>query len=335
MAQYEVLKLNFNSPLHIGTGRETYDSMMSQLHSDTLSGAIASTWCKLFGADDLDAFMQSYTLSSCFPFKADSYFLPKPQGRISVTFSDLEEYSSRKKIKKIQYIELPLWEKLINGEGLSCKSCQLVGEGFLATEATVANWKHDSKLYVKEVQQRVTVPNDCSEDPKPYYFERLFFAEDAGLFCLVQVDPSWKKRFRQVVEVLGDSGVGTDKNVGNGMFVLDVDSVNMSLPEKEDRVMLLSLFTPSEDELNEMNLDGSIYSLVERGGFMAGSSYDQFAHLRRRSIYAFTVGSILACEHIAGRIVDLAPTWNDDRMHRVLRDFRAFSVPVKNCESCL
>ena len=75
MAQYEVLKLNFNSPLHIGSGRETYDTMMSQLHSDTLSGAIASIWCKIFGSKDLDLFMQSYTLSSCFPFKADSFFL--------------------------------------------------------------------------------------------------------------------------------------------------------------------------------------------------------------------------------------------------------------------
>lgn len=94
--------------------------------------------------------------------------------------------------------------------------------------------------------------------------------------------------------------------------------------------MSLSLFIPTEDELDGL-LDGSPrYSLLLRGGYMAGSSVEEFRHLRKKMVYAFGEGSVFeTTKPLVGKLVDLRPDWNDIRIHPVYRSGRALTLKIK------
>jgi CRISPR type III-A-associated RAMP protein Csm4 len=126
--------------------------------------------------------------------------------------------------------------------------------------------------------------------------------------------------------------LGTDKNVGGGKFEVDrnTERVDFDFVESANASMLLSLYIPTEQEVGMLNLPESRYELVIRGGYMAGSDEEDFKHLRKKSVYAFSVGSIFpTTTKLSGKIVDLKPSWNDERMHPVYRSGKPFFVPIK------
>ena len=78
MPTYKIIKLKNLTPLHIGTGKENqYDFSAADLHSDTLSAALAALRAQQGQADDIETFLQSFSLSSAFPYWNDICFLPK------------------------------------------------------------------------------------------------------------------------------------------------------------------------------------------------------------------------------------------------------------------
>jgi CRISPR type III-A-associated RAMP protein Csm4 len=135
----------------------------------------------------------------------------------------------------------------------------------------------------------------------------------------------------RLFELLGEYGIGTDKNVGGGKFTVETQSFIMpEIPDAHDQ-MLLSLYIPTEDELSFIDLENSRYELCQRGGYMAGSQENDFWHLRKKSVYMLGVGSILKTTAVLkGKVVDLQPAdYNDSRMHPVYRSGKPFVVPVK------
>ena len=179
MKEFCGIKLHSLTPIHIGTGRDSYDTSSNIIHSDMLMGALASLWVQSNGANGIKGFLESFQVSSCFPFFEDKYFLPKPMGRINLNYSNLDpiqQYELNKSIKKVRYITLHLWEKLINGESLEVQENHIKGI-FLSDD------KLDNGNVTKsEVEQRVSVPAIYTEDPVPFYFERTFFHDNAGLY---------------------------------------------------------------------------------------------------------------------------------------------------------
>jgi len=106
----------------------------------------------------------------------------------------------------------------------------------------------------------------------------------------------------------------------------------LELPDIPDanQIMLLSLYIPAKEEMKKLRLQAARYELLLRGGYIAGSEEESFRHLRKRSVYMFNVGSLFPVNKpLTGRIVDLAPAWNDGRMHPVFRSGRPFYIPVK------
>ena len=112
MPVYNVIKLKNLSPLHIGTGKENYDFSSSMLESDTLLAAIAAIRATQGKEEDTLHFLESFTISSAFPFWRKNYFLPKMQGKINVKVNGEDEHISRKSLKKISYIEKEIWCEL-------------------------------------------------------------------------------------------------------------------------------------------------------------------------------------------------------------------------------
>jgi len=324
MARYTIVKLIFHSPLHIGKGLgDAYDTAEKALHSDTISGALTAAYCMLFPGEDPLRFMNLYKLSSAFPFYKGNYFLPKPLTKINICLSVDEEYEYKKKLKKIEYIEIPLWQKLILGYPLEIKKENLSKSGrFLCLGAAP-----QGEPFKDELHQRVTVPRDGG-DAVPYYLDRRFFAENAGLFFILETDGNTLDIIKKSLDYLKDIGFGTDKSVGNGQFHFEISSIEIELPTLSTRQMLLSLSCPERNDISTDMLKASSYLLMKRGGFIAGTSMNQFRHLRKKSVYMFVEGSVFPAKHFSGKIENVRPEWNDEELHPVYRDGRAFFLPV-------
>ena len=323
-----VVKLKHLSPFHMGTGKENYDFSSSMLQSDTLSAALVAMRVQKGKKDDVEGFLNSFTVSSAFPYHGNILFLPKPNGKISVNVTDMEEYPSRKKLKKVKFVEFDLWKQLLGGETVNVASSQLK-DCFLLSPKSVSEFVIP---YKSQVNQRVSVPRNDGADAEPFFFDWTYYQENAGLYCLLDAPDNMIEELLDLFQMLGETGLGTDKNVGGGKFEVDrnTERVDFDFVETANASMLLSLYIPTEQEVEMLNLTESKYELVLRGGYMAGSVEEDFKHLRKKSVYAFSVGSIFpTTAKLSGKIVDLKPSWNDDRMHPVYRSGKPFFVPIK------
>jgi CRISPR type III-A-associated RAMP protein Csm4 len=177
----------------------------------------------------------------------------------------------------------------------------------------------------------VTVPVGVNETAVPFFFEWTFFSKEAGLFVIVDAPDELFQELNSLTKELGVNGIGSDRNVGGGHFEIIADEIDIDVPQNANSQILLSLFIPEKEELDLLKLKDSQYSLIQRGGFIAGSSVYEFRHLRRKSVYMFEEGSVFPnFEKLKGKIVNLAPTWNDKRMHKVLRSGKPFTLPIIN-----
>lgn len=316
------------SPVHIGTGRESYDVAASELHSDTLSAALASIAVTqgVINGDEVETFLRSFRISSAFPFWKNYFFLPKPQGRLSVQVKGMEEFQYRKQLKKVKFVELSLWNELISGHKVSVDISQLHG-AFLIP---LSDNPEPLTISKSQVNERVCVPRD-GDEATPFFFDWHYYNKDAGLYCLIDMDDTQEKRFLKLFESLGESGIGTDKSIGGGHFEVETDSLKINEPADANASVLLSLYVPSRDEYEGLFTSLPRYSLLLRGGYMAGSSREELRHLRKKSVYMFGVGSVFhTANPLEGCVVNVMPQWNDSAMHPVFRSGRALSLKIKD-----
>jgi len=324
MVRFKIVKLTFQSPLHIGRGLgEAYDTAEKTMHSDTISGALASTFCLLHPREDPLTFMKTFKVSSAFPFIEDHFFLPRPLTRMDLSLSGNEKYEHKKILKKVEYVEVSLWSLLVSGDKIEVPSENLSSGGKFLYADKVSG----KEPYKDALQQRVTVPRDGG-NATPYFIERRYFNENAGLFFLLDTNDEHLEKIKDVLEHLKDVGFGTDKSVGNGQFSFGISEIEIAVSEGFPKRMLISLACPEKHEISTEMLRKSSCLLSRRGGFIAGTSMDQFRHLRKRSVYMFLEGSVFPMGDFLGKIENVRPTWNDELLHNVYRDGRAFFLPV-------
>lgn len=324
MAQLKRIKLINLSPLHLGRGTDSYDLSATDLSSDAITSALASIRALQGKTDGIKEFMESFVLSSAFPFYKGHYFLPRVIGRINVYIEGHNEAEYRKKLKKIRFIEDSLWSEILNSKSSVRISADQIHDEFL-----LANTDDDFEPPVlKNVTERVMVPRNNARDSEPFYFEWNYFKEDGGLYCLMDSKDNVDEIIH-LFHILGDSGIGSDKNIGGGHFEVDYDEMSIPSASERNAEIILSTYIPSKEELDTIDLDKSKYNLVNRGGFMAGSSDERLRHLHRKSVYMFDVGSIFYTKaQLLGTIADVTPLWNNKAMHKVFRSGRALSIGI-------
>lgn len=315
------------SPLHLGMGRDAYDTASNRLPSDSLSAALASVRAMQGKHEDIEMFLQSFSISSAFPYCGSEFFLPSPCGRLPIKVKGLEEKEYRKDLKKIKYISSSLWHTMMKGDAIEIEPAQLHGEFLI--EKPADEYK---KPMTHVINQRVMVPRADDKDAIPFTFEWTFFLHgeiESGLYCIVDCEDSIRAELIDLFKSLGSIGIGSDRTVGGGLF--DVEADEIELPEiSGNATMLLSTYIPQESEMKHLNLTFSNYSLLKRGGFMAGSSNEKTRQLRRKTVYMFDTGSVFATTlPVEGKIVNLAPEWNAEGMHPVYRCGRPLCVTVK------
>lgn len=329
----QIVKFLFTGPLHLGIDTGSfYDKSDTIIHSDTISGAIASSYVTLYGESNVKDFMQQFYVSSAFPFYHENYFFPKPMMRILFDF-DKSDAQLGKMIKKLKYIHGNIFSHLIKGETVPVTEEMFGNNGEFLWNAS----EHPDNFIKSDIQQRVIVPRDNQGESLPYYVDRLHFRDNAGFYFFLHTDK--EETLRQIkacLHFLGDQGIGTDKSSGNGQFipdVKDVDELKMTWPDTGDKSLLLSLYCPTRDEIDKQVMNNSNYLLTNRNAFIAGTSENKFRHLRTKSIYMFTEGSVMGNTQPEGKITDVKPDWNDPELHPVYRDGRGFVISVVENQS--
>jgi len=344
MSRFEIVRMNFTAPLHIGKGKVDYDESDQFIHSDTLKAAIFVNALQLFGekifsqeegsSDNGHAFLQSFTITSAFPYFRDEYFFPKPHSKVQpVQGTEENDPKVSKKLKKIAYLGKSYFEDLLAGGNKRINKPDFIGKGnFISDHPQV---KETTDPFIQSaVQQRVVVSRNFQDDATTYYVDRLFFNENAGLFFLIQYDEnSQPNNTRDIVkaalQMLGENGIGTDRTVGNGQFIPTFDTVEIAVPENTGYQLNLSLYCPQKKELANGTLEDASYGLVERGGWIASPENLEHSTLRKSSIYMFAEGSIFSTDQLlTGKIVNLQPNF-DGFDHPVWRDGTSFFLPIQ------
>lgn len=326
---FNIYKLHFTSPLHLGDARDDYGVSLKSIASDTMYAALISSLAKLGEEIPKDGDLKC-TISSLFPFyqkdKADGnavLFFPKPLKQTLLKSKKAVE--ERKKIKKVTWLDASYFIRILRGEQLFNEQT-IDGnaiQGEFMTDAPI-----DKDFISSQVSPRVTVSRDFSEDAKPFYMDRVAFKGYSGLFFIVDGDVSLLEK---ALGLLQYEGIGTDRNVGNGYFEYEKDSIELEIPDSADFAMSLSCFVPeSKDQLQAMlNSEDVAYDFQRRGGWITTLPNNT---LRKNVIYAFTAASVFKCQcdsiETLGRVgINLKP---DLPMveHPVWRCGRALFLPI-------
>lgn len=331
MTKFKIYKLRFIAPLHIGDERADYSSSLQTIHSDTLYSAMISVLAKT-GSDIPEKGDLGFAISSLFPYyqeneKSDAvYFLPKLKAQ-SIPDKKLQDIA--KKIKKVEWLDIAYFNKLISGERLFSENFNeehLTGK--YLSEAEIEDF------IIKEVNPRVKVSRDFSKDAEPFYMERLYFKGHSGMYFIAEGDTS---KIDLALNILKNEGIGTDRTVGNGYFEWSEGSIDLQLGES-GYISNLSMFIPENKEQLKSLLDSEkiAYDFTKRGGWITDSGLNTF---RKNSIYMFKEASVFATESnvskvdIKGKIVDLKPKLDYANLkvspHPIWRSGKAIFIPVK------
>lgn len=330
---------NFKGGLHLSRGlTNAYDKSLDTLHSDTIKSALFVCALSLYGSEQVgEGFLKSFKISSAFPFFNSQtrgerlYFFPKPEiDRLPLDVRS--DVGKEKKLKKLEYLEKSLFEQLIAGQSATLSPDDFSGKYAAAPavqlRATLLkeNCEHITRSHPF---QHVAISRDHSTDSEPYYVDKIFFHNNAGLFFLVEAEGETIDMLKAAMRLLADNGIGTDRNVGNGQFEASFDQIELNLPAQADYEMALSLYCPQREEVGSQDMERAYFSLIKRGGYVSSPEREEHQTLRKKSIYMFGEGSIFPkYPNRKGKIVDLKPEYTGFD-HPVWRDGQAIFLPYK------
>ncbi len=327
--QFKIYKLHFTSPLHLGDSRDDYSVSLKTINSDTMYAALISCLAKLGKEIPQDGDL-GCTISNLFPFyqkekKSNAvFFFPKPLKQTLPSSDKATE--ERKKIKKVTWLDEKYFSKILNGEQLfDDNAIDKSIKGIYMTDKEI-----DKGFMSSQVSSRVTVSRNGQEDAKPFHMDRVIFKDYSGFFFLAEGDTS---SLDKALALLQSEGIGTDRNIGNGFFEYEQDSIDIEFPDKAEYAMSLSSFIPeTKDQLASMLASKNVaYDFQRRGGWITTPPHNT---LRKNVIHSFSAGSVFKSEckgvNIHGSVgVNLKPDWDSSLNHPVWRCGRALFLPIK------
>lgn len=337
MATIKIYKLHFTSPLHIGDQHEEEGISFKTISSDTLQAALMACLAKM-GTTIPDDGDLGFTVSNTFPYyqkeeqSVPIYFLPMP---MQAKLPHLADVSKAKKVKKVQWVDATLYDKILSGEQIfdgTDAYLPYIQEVYL-TPTEISEDINGSKEFVKsEVTQRVCIASRTEqEDAVPYFVDRIVFRDWSGLYFIAMGDTTLLDRG---LNLLSQEGIGTDRHVGMGFFELSTDMLTLQLPTDANHQVSLSLFIPeSEEQLQQLLDDENVaYDFVRRGGWITTYPHNT---LRKNAVYGFSASSVFkrTCDEEVcsiGKMVDLTPEIGDlTPSHIIWRNGKSIMLPIK------
>lgn len=335
MATYTVYRLTFKTQLHLGRasgpaqeGSLGLEKTETYIPADTLFSAICQTWTTFYDPESLATFLKGYAedrtvlpfmLTSTFPFGKDIYLFPKP-----LMWSTLS-----KKSKRVQFVSQSRFQDIISGNSPDFNESQLINseQVWVSPEEKEKLGTSEDKnftIWATNTRPRVTLGSRNSGS-EIWHVQTVQFNTDCGLWFAAQFDSDeTKQRIETLLRVLGDTGMGGERNAGYGMFEFTETTLEMPAVEADKQFVTLSPICPQSPEQLTQLLTGDIaYTLNPLTGWVSTSG----AASRRKQVNMFSEGSVLhASDTQIGRLVDLKP---DNWEHPVYRYGYAWQVGVK------
>ena len=333
MTTFKIYKLHFTSPLHIGDKHENDDNSLKTIQSDSLYAALMSCLAKT-GSHIPESGDLGFTTSSLFPyFQRDKnsqpiYFLPMP---MKAQPSEIKDVSMAKKVKKVQWVDVPFFEKIIFGDSFSDNYIENIQESYLTTEQLPMDANGSGEFVRSEVSQRVKIVSRTGEeDAEPYYVDKVLFKYESGLYFFAQGNTDLLEKS---LKLLSLEGIGTDRNVGFGFFDYSKDELSIELPKDANHQVSLSLFIPeSKEQLTQMmDSEDVAYDFTRRGGWITTVPYTT---LRKNAIYGFLPGSVFSLKDcdtcsVKGKLVNVKPEIGEmTPNHPIWRNGKSIMLPM-------
>lgn len=348
--QVQIYRLTFNSGFHLGAHGIGTESVRATIPADTLFSALFSAWIRLGGdpEDWASAFPRTsdkgytasdppFLLTSAFPYAGGTLFFPRP---LLLSLPDLSS-DDMKDWKKVRFISETMFWKAVHNEDLSGiwptdwehKHSQLLQNGSVLISAKAAG-NIPAQIWREEKVPRVTLDR-TNLSSNLYTVGRVTFAHDCGLWFGV----TWRDTdrncggirfsdaFEHALAELSISGIGGDRNMGQGAFTYELmDEISLPDPLPQRSALLLSRYHPRADELPSVLRSAASYKLEPHSGW--GESPD--GQFRRRKVQFVAEGSVLSSSDAPlGELIDLSPTTTADEPlidHPVWRYGLAFLV---------
>ncbi|WP_432633594.1 type III-A CRISPR-associated RAMP protein Csm4 [Brachyspira sp.] len=318
--EYKLYKLTFNTPVHfgsdiVGSSLEESDFIC---HSDTFFSALCLEYIKLNGAESIYDFVDFFNngnllISSLLPYKNNDLYIPKPSiviERSDTKNENKEENSSsdRKKMKKLNYIKVSDINAYLN---------YIKGIGDF-------NFDYEYNNFAKySLNQKVGLRD---EENRLYSLGTYSFYKNNGLYFALSFSDNEKLReFEKVLKSLSYSGIGGKRTQGLGNFEYnesDFSAFGNKLFNDSKYKMLISLFSPTKNEMENIDFNNSFYSLIKRNGFIYSNNYSGNLS-KRKSLSMFKEGSCFT-NNINGDIKDVSQNGN----HKVYRYGKAFYIGI-------
>ena len=341
MATYTVYRLTLKKQLHLGrsTGAAQEGSLGLQktecyIPADVLFSAICEMWRQFYDAESLTTFLDGYTregaslpflLTSAFPFARDVYFFPKP-----LTFTHPSKES-----KSIVFVSQTHFENIISGNLPAFDKNDLVNGGKVwmsheEKERLRISNKDEIRIWETVTRPRVTI-GSRSAGSEIWHIQSVTFDTDCGLWFTARFDSeATQQKIETLLRVLGDNGIGGERNAGYGVFDFKTKQVDfeMSAPQAGSAFVTLSPMCPKSLHQLEALLSGEFaYALHTSTGWVnrAGNTKS------RKAVNRFVEGSVLrASEGHIGCFVDLSPpNW----AHPVYRYGYAWQVGIQGASA--
>lgn len=312
-----LFKLRFTAAVHFGDSVSAVSLASSQMtfSADRLFSALCQTAVRQNpeGAARLARQVKSgkLKLSDAFPWKGNELYLPRPC--LEATTVRDGDASDRKVMKKVAYLPLrqyPAFLRSLNGgEPINPRTLLAhFGEEGTMTRAAVVD----------------------GQDTLPYAVGQFTFADNCGLYFLASVDESEFAPLCTLVRQTGYGGIGGKISSGCGSFVLEraCPVSELEAPqgnlltqalENPDAALWVSLTTslPQEEEL-ESALDGALYQLVRRAGFVQSAALK--GPQKKQEQFFLAAGSTFHHRY-TGQIYETAPAGCSHPVYR-------YSVPI-------
>lgn len=332
-----IYRLKFKTQLHLGRasgpaqpGSLGLEKTETYIPADTLFSAICQTWTTFYDSQSLTEFLNRYTvengllpftLTSAFPYADNVYFFPKP-----ITFQ-----TRSKKSKRVQFVSDNIFRDIIAGNPPDFDEDSLINSENVWVSADEKDelkelMDENKKVNVWETATRPRVSIDRQTDESSiWHIQTVQFNKKCGLWFAANFDTDeTKHKIETLLHVLGDNGIGGERNAGYGAFDFDTASIEIPDAQGSKQFMTLSPICPkSADQLEHLRKDKVAYTLTPSSGWVSAPG----TVARRKQINMFAEGSVLnTTDESVGRLVDLRP---DNWEHPVYRYGYAWQVGIK------
>ncbi len=292
---YKIYRLKFITPVHFGSHKTgtSLENVSYFCHSDTFFSALCLEYLKLYGETGFSEFIDMFKngrikISSLFPYDSGDMYLPRPALLIKRENTNESDYKNKKKFKKLEFIKVNDFKKYVN--------CLKTGENF-----DCSGYGNEYALYSDNAKVSLRTGD---ENNRIYHVGTYSFKKDAGLYFIAEFeDENLTERFEKILNSLQYSGIGGKRTSGYGKFEIDeIIELTENLMENEQELsnllqnrnnqysMLISLYSPDENELETHTFENSYYNLIKRNGFVYSEQYSETL-LKRKNLVMFKEGS--------------------------------------------